>query len=318
MTDALVAWTRGLRSFSASEYTEAIREMTEDDHRNFCDAALRDAVIGTAASRVNALPTIKRHRKEAAMEDLADAVSSGYIFARYVLGTFEDRPSYSGDRADIDRNRALIVDQTENEPPELVTGPLTPDAERTLNAIAQEDVPLSHGLKDLGKQGATALIFSGLITGIQLALAEANVFLPPRVSSSPDLDSTHDTERFAPNVAPELARDFAWDIDGLLPTGARLAGVAVAAGHQPFEATARQDHSGLDPQHLERFTTWLAEVLPGVGYVSAEVGIDDHEAVRLWRITKSGVTDVHGPSARTVIQRYPHLVRTQDQVDQIT
>ena len=292
--------------------------MTEDHHLNFCDAALRDAVIATAGSRVSALSTIKKRRHEAATGDVADAVSAGYIFARYVLGTFEDYPSYSGDRADTDRNRALIVDQVANVSPGLVTGSLTPEAERTLNALAQEDVRLSHGMKDLGKQGATALIFSCLIAGIQLALAEANVFLPPRVSSSTDLDTPDDSESLDLKEAPELARNFAWDIDGLLPMGARLAGVAVAKDHQPFESTAREDHPGLDPQDLQRFTAWLAEILPAVGYVSAELRVHDREAVRLWRITKSGVTVVRGSSARTVVHQYPHLVRTQDQLDQIT
>jgi hypothetical protein len=183
MIDALTAWKRGLERFSESEYHKAGRSQDDDQMRRFCTYALSTAALIAAETSAIDAP-VKRRRRKAASEDIADSIFTGYGFARFVLGTFQDSPSYAppADSSAV-RKAGMIVGHASKFPFDVVTESLTPEAYEELRKTSEAAATMINVRRDLSHKCVVAMVFGGLVTGIQLALAEAELFLPPRVAA---------------------------------------------------------------------------------------------------------------------------------------
>lgn len=180
----LAAWEQGIQGFTHAGYNGAIRTMASDELAHFSDNTVGEVSIRACAEIANDLPSIKRRHKSAACDDAGSALLQGYMVARYILGTFDLRPSYSAP-ADIETNARLIAQRIANISFDDVLTRLTEEADQELRGFSEYAGPRISVTKDLGQQGAVAFVFTCLVTGIQLALAEATLFLPPASAGGP-------------------------------------------------------------------------------------------------------------------------------------
>ena len=127
------------------------------------------AVLGTAR--------LKRRLRAPALEEITSTTCSGYILARYLLGTGANRPTYSRSEPESEKNAYLINQRSSAYGFNDVIWSLDGGNKvliRTMGSMRSES-PL---IGMMGEEPGTATFLACYCFGISCALAEEEIFGP--------------------------------------------------------------------------------------------------------------------------------------------